>query len=79
MYVMLLNKIFFVLLASPAEDLGFVTFDVPQWQLVDGLSSGRFSAVFSCRPSPGPSSSSSVNSNHKGVSPTLQISGEKVQ
>ena len=40
------TQYFFGLLVSPVEDLvGFVSFDVPQWQLVDGLGTGRFSAV----------------------------------
>ena len=43
------NKIFFGLLISPVEDLGFVTFDVPNWRLYNGLGKGRFSSVFSCR------------------------------
>lgn len=37
------------MLIAPVEDLGFVTFDVPNWQLLDGLGKGRFSSVFSCR------------------------------
>jgi len=37
------------LLIAPIEDLGFVTFDVPNWRLLDGLGRGRFSSVFSCR------------------------------
>jgi serine/threonine protein kinase len=37
------------LLKSPVEDLGFVTFEVPNWQLLSGLGQGRFSSVFSCR------------------------------
>jgi hypothetical protein len=31
------------------EDLGFVTFDVPDWQLISGLGKGKFSSVFSCK------------------------------
>ena len=42
------------------EGLVFVTFDVPQWQLVHGLGSGKFSTAYSCRPS---SSSSSTDSD----------------
>jgi hypothetical protein len=45
------EQIFFGLLISPVEDLGFVTFDVPTWRLLNGLGRGRFSAVFSCRSS----------------------------
>ncbi len=37
------------MLITPIEDLGFVTFDVPNWPLLDGLGRGRFSSVFSCR------------------------------
>lgn len=37
------------MLIAPIHDLGFVTFDVPHWWLLDGLGRGRFSAVFSCR------------------------------
>lgn len=37
------------MLIAPIEDLGFVTFDVPNWRLLDGLGRGRFSSVFSCR------------------------------
>jgi hypothetical protein len=44
------KQIFFGLLISPVEDLGFVTFDIPNWQLLNGLERGRFSSVFSCRP-----------------------------
>mmetsp|Transcript_15453 Transcript_15453/g.22689 ORF Transcript_15453/g.22689 Transcript_15453/m.22689 type:complete len:540 (+) Transcript_15453:114-1733(+) len=42
-------QIFFGLLTSAVEDLGFVSFDVPNWQLLDGLGRGRFSSVYSCR------------------------------
>eukprot|EP01036_Dinobryon_divergens_P033077 gene33077-42790_t len=31
------------------EDLGFATFDVPNWRLLNGLGKGRFSFVFSCQ------------------------------
>lgn len=51
MYVTLLDgQILFGLLISPIDELGFVSFEVPGWQLVDGLGQGAFSAVFSCRP-----------------------------
>lgn len=43
------GQIFFGLLILPVEELGFVSFDVPNWQLLNGLGQGRFSAVFSCR------------------------------
>ena len=39
------------MLISPVEDLGFATFEVPNWQLLNGLGMGRFSSVFSCRSS----------------------------
>lgn len=39
------------MLISPVEELGFVTFDIPNWQLLNGLGSGRFSSVYSCRSS----------------------------
>ena len=42
-------KIFFGLLTSPVEDLGFVSLDVPGWQIESGLGKGRFSSVYSCR------------------------------
>ena len=45
------HQIFFGLLVTPVEQLGFVTFDVPNWPLVDGLGCGAFSSVFSCRSS----------------------------
>lgn len=44
------QQIFFGLLIIPVEDLGFVTFDVPNFQLLEGLGKGRFSTVFSCHP-----------------------------
>jgi serine/threonine protein kinase len=37
------------LLVTPVEDLGYVSFDVPNWQLLNGLGRGRFSSVYSCR------------------------------
>lgn len=40
------------MLTSAVEDLGFVSFDVPGWQIVDGLGKGRFSSVYSCRRRP---------------------------
>ena len=45
------SKIFFGLLVSPVEDLGFVMFVLPNWQLLNGLGRGTFSSVFSCRSS----------------------------
>eukprot|EP00597_Dinobryon_sp_UTEXLB2267_P004319 CAMPEP_0170072714 /NCGR_PEP_ID=MMETSP0019_2-20121128/10299_1 /TAXON_ID=98059 /ORGANISM="Dinobryon sp., Strain UTEXLB2267" /LENGTH=488 /DNA_ID=CAMNT_0010281855 /DNA_START=287 /DNA_END=1753 /DNA_ORIENTATION=- len=42
-------QIFFGLLTCAVEDLGFVSFDVPNWQLVNSLGKGRISTVFSCR------------------------------
>eukprot|EP01035_Chromulina_nebulosa_P027675 gene27675-36429_t len=44
-------QIFFGLLNSPVEDLGFVTFDIPNWELLDGLGKGKFSYAFTCRSS----------------------------
>jgi serine/threonine protein kinase len=35
-------------LISKVEELGFVTFSVPNWRLLNGLGYGRFSSVFSC-------------------------------
>jgi hypothetical protein len=45
-----LNKIFFGLLISPVEDLGFVSFVVSNWQLLSGFGEGRFSCVSLHRP-----------------------------
>lgn len=36
------------MLIAPIDDLGFVTFDIPNWRLLNGLGRGRFSSVFSC-------------------------------
>lgn len=44
------EQILFGLLIAPPEDLGFVTFDVPHWQLVNGLGQGKFSTVAVFRP-----------------------------
>jgi hypothetical protein len=42
------EHIFFGLLISKVEELGFVSFSVPNWRLLNGLGYGRFSSVFSC-------------------------------
>ena len=37
------------MLTTAVQNLGFVSLEVPGWELVNGLGEGRFSSVYSCR------------------------------